>query len=44
MSKITPSQDSLEDLFNGLLDNTLTVAEETQLTAMLAESVDARSR
>jgi len=44
MSKITLSQDSLEDLFNGLLDNTLTVAEETQLAAMLAESVDARSR
>jgi len=44
MNKITPPQNLLEDLFNGLLDKTLTVAEETQLAAMLAESAEARGR
>jgi len=44
MSKITPPQDQLEDLFNGLLDKTLSLAEETRLAGMLAESAEARGR
>ena len=44
MSKMTPPQDVLEELFNGLLDTTLTVADETQLAGMLAESAEARGR
>jgi len=44
MSKITPPQDVLEDLFNGLLDKRLTVADETRLAGILAESAEARGR
>jgi len=42
MTRIFPQQDMLEDLLNGLLDKTLTEADEARLARLLAESAEAR--
>jgi hypothetical protein len=44
MSAMNPPHDELEDLLNGLLDKTLSTADETRLVGMLAVSAEARGR
>lgn len=44
MSAMNPPHDDIEDLLNGLLDKSLSTADEARLAGMLAESAEARSR
>ncbi|MEI7782264.1 MAG: hypothetical protein WCJ18_10105 [Planctomycetota bacterium] len=41
---MNPPHDEVEDLLNGLLDKTLSTADETRLVGMLAASAEARDR
>ena len=44
MSAMNPPHNEVEDLLNGLLDKTLSTADETRLVGMLAASAKARDR
>ena len=44
MSAMNPPHDEVEELLNGLLDKTLSTADETRLVGMLAASAEARDR